>query len=318
MKKRLIFIAAALILALGFIMSGCGKDKENDEPVIEIPEEYVEPTFTRAQVEITDEPASPVYHHDFIIRVNVACNCVTVYTLDGDGNETPLRAFCCSTAREGYETPLGEYYLGEWYEWCYMADGTWGQYAFRLIDGVYNDIMFHSVPYYYDDPGSLEWEDYNKLGSVASMGCMRVCVADARWLCENIGVYDYDDDTYTRVIIYSDPDNPGPLGKPESMFIPDIDQVKGWDPTDPLPENPWHTYEFTFEIDNSITVEKSDDPGIYWPDFLTAVDSYGNDVSSYAIDNGGYDLSQKGTYVTKLKLSLGPLTVEKEVYIIVK
>ena len=76
-----------------------------------------------------------------------------------------------------------------------MADGTEGLYAYRIIDGVYNDIMFHSVPYYYDDPGSLEWEDYNKLGSVASMGCMRVCVADARWLCENIGVYDYDDDT---------------------------------------------------------------------------------------------------------------------------
>lgn len=321
MKNKFILLAFILIFALSLVMSGCGKNKKEDETTtkkIEIPGEYVEPTRTRDKIEITDEPVSPVYHHDFVIKVNVPLNCVTVYSLDADGNETPIKAFACSTAREGCETPLGEFYLGEWYEWCYMADGTWGQYAFRIMDGINNDIMFHSVPYYYDDKGTLETEDYNKLGDFASMGCIRLCIRDAKWLCENVGVYDYDDDTFTKVIIYADENDPGPLGKPESYFIPDIEEIKGWDPTDPVSENPWHDYDFTFAVDNAITVTAGETTSINWADYVKADDVYGHDVSMYAKDNGGYDLSQKGTYLTTVKLSLGPITCTKDVYIVVE
>ena len=321
MKKKIFACIILLTLCLS-LLAGCGsgKDKEGDNNpnTPDIPAEYVEPTFTRLDIEISDEPIYPVYHHDFVIKVNVPWNTVTVYTVDGSGNETPIKAFVCSTAREGCETPLGEFYLGEWYEWCYMADGTWGQYAFRIIDGVYNDIMFHSVPYFEEDNSTLEWEDYNKLGDVASLGCIRMCLRDVMWLCSNVGVYDYDDDTYTPVIIYADESSPGPLGKPEPCFIPDIDEVKGWDPTDPVSRNPWHTYDFSFAIENSITVEASDSASVNWSRYLTAVDVYGNDVSVYAKDNGGYDLSAKGTYLTTVKLSIGPLTATKDVYVIVK
>ncbi len=71
-------------------------------------------------------------------------------------------------------------------------------------------------------------EEYNKLGQTASAGCVRLTVADTKWIYDNCP-------SGTVVVIYSSPD-PGPLGKPEAQQIP-LDC--GWDPTDPDPDNPW-------------------------------------------------------------------------------
>ncbi len=93
------------------------------------------------------------------------------------------------------------------------------------------NILFHSVPYTQTSKDALAYEEYNKLGTSASMGCIRLSVEDAKWL------YDYCA-AGTLVTIYEDED-PGPLGKPEPLAI-DVDSPnRGWDPTDPDPENPW-------------------------------------------------------------------------------
>ena len=57
--------------------------------------------------------------------------------------------------------------------------------------------MFHSVPYYTQEKDNLETEQFNLLGDVASLGCVRLCVRDVLWIYENcpVGtdVIDYDE-----------------------------------------------------------------------------------------------------------------------------
>jgi len=81
------------------------------------------------------------------------------------------------------------------------------------------------------DPSSLEYEEYDKLGTSASAGCVRLTVEDAKWIYDNCG-------TNTQVEFYQD-ENPGPFGKPEAMKISDNIDLRNWDPTDPNENNPW-------------------------------------------------------------------------------
>lgn len=156
---------------------------------------------------------------------------ITVYGKDGNGNYTvPTKAFVCSVAREGCTTPLGRYQTTDRYDWCYMVDGSYGRYAIRIING----IMFHSVCYLSTDIDNLEYWEYNKLGSPASLGCVRLTVADEKWLYDNCP-------RGFPVEIYDDPTLDGPLGKPEPIRIDENNEVlRGWDPTDWDPNNPWN------------------------------------------------------------------------------
>ena len=284
-----------------------------------IPTEYVEPTYRRDNIEINDDWPTVGESTDYSLHVNTALNATIVYSKDGDGNLTPLRVLACSTGRrDGHETPEGEFYLGEWIigpanEWCYMADGTEGLYAYRIIDGVYNDIMFHSVPYYETDHGTLEYEEYNKLGNYASMGCIRMCCADVRWLGQLCA-------GGTEVIVYYDENEVLPMEKPTPLFIPEtVEEVRGWDPTDPESANPWHSYTFTMEVPNSIDIVAGAD---YEVDPVTsqfhAVDCYGNDVTQYMKYSGTYDSTTAGNYPITVTLDLGQYHAMKDVVIVVK
>ena len=162
------------------------------------------------------------------IKVNRKMNTVTVYTQDEAGNYTvPYKAMICSTGRLGHATPLGSYSVTSVKkEWCLMFDGTYGQYSTQF----FGNYLFHSICYTAPDPATMLAQEYNMLGGVASLGCVRLQTADAKWIYDNCA-------PGTRVTIY-DSDDPGPLGKPERA----VDVVPadcGWDPTDPRAENPW-------------------------------------------------------------------------------
>ena len=191
-----------------------------DEDVFEIPA-YVEP------------PKSAVHSQPYYIMVNRQMNTVTIYEKDSEGYYTvPVKAMICSTGREGHETPLGDYEVQSFKaEWCYMIDGSYGQYATGFRDGGY---LFHSVCYTAKDRATLMADEYNALGDFASAGCVRLQVADAKWIFENCAVG-------TGVTVYDGP-NAGPLGKPEKAVeeITDANN-NGWDPTDPDPNNPWNS-----------------------------------------------------------------------------
>ena len=109
-----------------------------------------------------------------------------------------------------------------------MRDGSYGQYACQIT----GNILFHSVPYTTKyDKGSLEYWEFDQLGTACSQGCVRLQVKDAKW------VYDH---FYSIVgVEFYCSDDPGPLGKPSAPTISGNERCRGWDPTDPDPKNPW-------------------------------------------------------------------------------
>ena len=167
----------------------------------------------------------------YYIKVNYGAQVVTVYTKDSQGKYTkPVKAMICSTGR--YTPTSGVYRtLGKGNWWPLMGD-VYGQYSTHIM----GDILFHSVPYLKSgDKSSLEYWAYDQLGQRVSMGCVRLTVADAKWIYYNCPVG-------TQVEFYSS-SNPGPLGKPSTRKISNAPSyVKGWDPTDPDSRNPWPKY----------------------------------------------------------------------------
>lgn len=112
-----------------------------------------------------------------------------------------------------------------------MFGNCYGQYSTQIV----GHILFHSVPYNKKyDKSSLRYTYYNKLGTTASAGCVRLTVEDAKWLYDNCPIG-------TSVEFYDDSSNPGPLGKPTAQKIPSSSSYRGWDPTDPDSANPWHS-----------------------------------------------------------------------------
>lgn len=163
----------------------------------------------------------------YYLKVNYGANVVTAYKKDANGAYTvPVRAMVCSS---GTATPRsGVYKLSTHYRWKILMGGVWGQYSTRIVNG----ILFHSVPYTAPQNNALKYKYYDKLGTKASAGCIRLTTADAYWIYSNCAAG-------TQVEFYSS-SNPGPLGKPSAQKIsgasPDL---RCWDPTDPDPNNPW-------------------------------------------------------------------------------
>lgn len=166
----------------------------------------------------------------YYVKINRQQNVITVYEKDENGEYTvPVRAILCSTGLYN-ATPKGVFHLSNKYIWRELNGGVYGQYASRITGGV----LFHSVPYASKNKSTLYWDKYNKLGQQASMGCVRLTVEDAKWIYDNCP-------SGTAVEVY-DSEDPGPLGKPETMKLDKDNANRGWDPTDPDEKNPWHAW----------------------------------------------------------------------------
>lgn len=151
------------------------------------------------------------------IKVNKKKNVVTVYAKDGNnGYIIPVKAFICSG---GTGTPTGTFSTSEKYRWKVLMGPSWGQWSTRIT----GSILFHSV--YYNSPNNnntLSVSAYNKLGTTASHGCIRLTAGDAKWIYDNCKIG-------TKVTIYNS-NNPGPFGKPTAYKL---SSKHTWDPTDP-------------------------------------------------------------------------------------
>lgn len=217
---------------------------ENNEEIAEntdLNNEGVEETNTGEMTQ--QQPKTPTTNKEetpkdkkgiYYIKINYGQNVVTVYEKDESGNYTkPIKAMVCST---GTATPTSGTYTipnGKWDRWTWgqMQGGVWAQYYVRIK----GSILFHSVPYTSKDKSTLEYWEYDKLGTKASAGCIRLTVQDAKWVYDNCSAG-------SQVEFYTD-SNPGPLGKPTAQKISTHESVRGWDPTDPDTKNPWKTYK---------------------------------------------------------------------------
>ncbi len=155
-------------------------------------------------------------------------NVVVVYGLDSNNYYSRIvKVFVASVGKSSSPTPTGTYKTTRGNRWGGLFGGVYGQYTTRIV----GNILFHSVPYYSASPDNLEWEEYNKLGTGASLGCIRLRVSDVKWIFDNCP-------NGTTVKIY-DGNLPAGVSKPSAQKISGSSPNRGWDPTDPSPNNPW-------------------------------------------------------------------------------
>ncbi len=236
-------------------------------------------SFFTVKLPALAKAGSPYY-----IKVNKQQNCVTIYEKDKAGKYTiPVKAMACST---GPDTPLGTYNTLIKYRWKLLMGDVWGQYSTRIVDG----ILFHSVWYYKMDETTLSATQYNKLGSSASHGCIRLTVEDSKWIYDNCPIG-------TTVEIYNGKD-PGPLGKPVTIKLP---AGTGWDPTDPSKDNPFKNKKPALKgIDNK---------AVKWGakvDLLKgikAASTTGTDITSDIKVEGKVDIYKAGKYKVKYSVT---------------
>ena len=142
----------------------------------------------------------------------------------------------------------------------------------------------------------MEWEQYNLLGEDASLGCVRLTCADAKWIYDNCK-------KGTEVVVYDDPENPGPLGKPTEMKLTADNPMRKWDPTDTDPKNPWNQIRPTLYLTDNVADEVLRLPlGASQHDIYKAIglmNAAGDicELGEYTLDiSGRYDLNQQGVY----------------------
>ena len=130
----------------------------------------------------TPEP-TPV---PFAITVDVNNQVTTVYGRDENGDYTVVvRQMLCSTGTRKNPSDIGTFTLnGRTARWCYFTE--WGSHA-QYWTRINSSIAFHSVIYNTVNTMDLSVKSYKNLGKRASHGCIRLTVADAKWIYNNCG-----------------------------------------------------------------------------------------------------------------------------------
>jgi hypothetical protein len=205
-----------------------------------------------------EEP--PTEEGELLIRVYIGTQSIVIYKAV-DGEWTEERVMICSTGRSKDMTPRGTFHLVRQYPYKKMGqikgENVYSQYASR-ITGSY---LFHSVPIggksrQNPENGKRQMfvSLYEKLGTFASGGCVRLLCKDAYWMYMNCPV--------GTTIILSDDNGPTPPEPPALIYeepYMDAKHEYGWDPTDPDPANPYHAiYPPEFVLDGPV-VDKSKD-----------------------------------------------------------
>lgn len=173
-----------------------------------------------------EEPAAAVPTFAPIVSY-IVINTATEQLIAYNAQNIPIQVFACSTGARG-NTTVGTYATSDYYDWRMMKGNCWSRYAIRFNKGE----LIHSVPYYKRTPDSLEYKQYNRLGTPASAGCCRLALCDAKWLYEN-------SIPGTVVQVVHDVNLIYPLTR--GIIKIDVNDVarRGWDPTDIDPRNPY-------------------------------------------------------------------------------
>ena len=220
------------------------------------------------------------------VTVNRRTNTVTVYTYDKKGNYTvPVRAMVCSCGENNEEnrTITGVFSVYFKNRWHGLFGDVYGQY----VTGFSGDYLFHSVPYLKTQENSLKTEEFNKLSTNASQGCVRMMIADTKWIYDNL-------DIGTVVEVIDAPAQKDPLGTPPTVKID-----KKWDPTDPHKDNPYRNIEPKIKGAEDVTIKKGES---YNPK-VTATDSCAMDATKQMEIIGNVNTNKKGTYYVTYSLT---------------
>ena len=179
------------------------------------------PTYANADNVVNPNYESPYY----IVVYAGSSQSVAIYAKDNGGKYSVLeKCFTCSTGADSSPTRTGQYKIRAKYRWRWLVGNVYGQYN----SSISSDYLFHSVPYKKEKENTLDMTEYDKLGTPASHGCIRLCVRDTKWIYDNCPI-----GTQVNIVNKSGPAGAGvPSLNYDSAY-------KGWDPTDPHSDNPY-------------------------------------------------------------------------------
>ena len=134
----------------------------------------------------TAKPTAEPTPVPFAVTVDVNNQVTTVYGRDENGDYTVIiRQMLCSTGTKKNPSDVGDWVLsGRTARWCYFP--KWGGHA-QYWTKINSSIAFHSVIYNSVNTMDLSVKSYKNLGTRCSHGCIRLTVADAKWIYDNVG-----------------------------------------------------------------------------------------------------------------------------------
>ena len=167
-----------------------------------------------------------IYRGPYYLEVDKTNGVMTVYT---SSNKTiPVKTIRVSVGLPETPTWDGTYRLTRSLRWQPLMGPSWGQYGTHVDGCGQGGIFIHSVAGSTRSVYNLPAGEYLKLGQPASHGCIRTCVADAKWVYENCNgstIHIYSSGKYVNNEAFK-----GPLGRrPLATFR----GAGNFDPTDP-------------------------------------------------------------------------------------
>ncbi len=202
----------------------------------------------KKQTDLTDivnlKKSSSSNTNRLYIELNRAACAVTIYLYNEETKkyDIPIKTCSVSVGRDTWTnagtsglnedssyTPLGTYSIctnGQSVKYTLktMVEPDDSIVYARWASHIVGNVYFHAIAVSAQSHYALPSSTYNRLGSPASAGCVRMTVADAKW------IYDYASTGTTVKIVKGNASKPGPLGK-----SPVIKTTSGinYDPTDP-------------------------------------------------------------------------------------
>ena len=169
---------------------------------------------------------SNIYGGPYYLEVDKTNGVMTVYT--NSSKTIPVKTIRVSVGLSGTPTWDGTYRLTRSLRWQPLMGPSWGQYGTHVDGCGQGGIFIHSVAGSTRSVYNLPAGEYLKLGQPASHGCIRTCVADAKWVYENCNgstIHIYSSGKYVNNESFK-----GPLGRrPLATFR----GAGNFDPTDP-------------------------------------------------------------------------------------
>lgn len=163
-----------------------------------------------------------MYGGPYYVEVDKTNGVMTIYN---STRTVPVKSIRVSVGQPWTPTPSGTYTLRRSLRWQPLMGPSWGQYGTHVEGAGQGGIFVHSIACGHANSYALPVGEYNKLGNPASHGCIRTCVADAKWV--------YDNCNGATIRIFSGTYNAnevfkGPLGR--RALVP---ATGSFDPTDP-------------------------------------------------------------------------------------
>ena len=169
-----------------------------------------------------------IYKSGYTVEVDRVNGVMTIYA---DANRTiPVKSIRVSVGNPGTPTPTGRYKLTSYSRWQSLMGPSWGQYGTHVDGAGQGGIFVHSIACSYANSYNLPVSAYYRLGSPASHGCIRTCVADAKWVyynCNGSTIYIFDGN-YKSDEVFK-----GPLGRRPIVPLKGTKNGGYYDPTDP-------------------------------------------------------------------------------------